>query len=59
MEPLDPVAGHIPGAVNVPTSANLGEDGRFRPVEELREVYAHAQEGRPAEQRSRPTAAPG
>jgi len=39
-EPIDPVAGRIPGAVNVPTSLNLAEDGRFRPASELREVYA-------------------
>jgi len=39
-EPVDPVAGHIPGAVNVPTARNLREDGRFRPAEELRELYA-------------------
>jgi len=39
-EPLDALAGHVPGAVNVPTSLNLAADGRFRPVEELREVYA-------------------
>ena len=45
VEPIDPVAGHIPGAVNVPTSANLGEDGRFRSAEELREIYSMA-EGR-------------
>lgn len=39
-EPVDPVAGHIPGAVNVPTARNLTEEGRFRPAEELRELYA-------------------
>ena len=38
-EPVDPVDGHVPGAVNVPTAANL-DDGRFRPVAELAEVYA-------------------
>ena len=43
IEPVDPVAGHIPGAVNVPTRANLREDGRFRSAEELRAVYAMAQ----------------
>jgi thiosulfate/3-mercaptopyruvate sulfurtransferase len=39
-EPIDPVAGRIPGAVNVPTGRNLTEDGRFRIPEELRQVYA-------------------
>ena len=39
-EPVDPVAGRIPGAVNVPTTANLDERGRFLPPGRLREAYA-------------------
>ncbi len=35
LEPIDPVAGHVPGAVNHPFSANLGDDGRFLPLKEL------------------------
>lgn len=38
-EPIDPVAGHIPGAVNVPTARNLDNHGHFRDPEELRAVY--------------------
>ena len=41
-EPVDPVAGHIPGAVNVPTTTNLRADGRFRSPEELRALYVAA-----------------
>jgi thiosulfate/3-mercaptopyruvate sulfurtransferase len=39
-EPIDPVAGHVPGAVNVPTSTNLRSDGTFRPAAELAALYA-------------------
>jgi thiosulfate/3-mercaptopyruvate sulfurtransferase len=36
VEPIDSVAGHIPGAVNHPFSENLESDGRFLPVAELK-----------------------
>ena len=36
VEPLDPVAGHIPGAVNRPFTQNLGPDGTFKPAAALR-----------------------
>jgi thiosulfate/3-mercaptopyruvate sulfurtransferase len=35
VEPLDAVAGHVPGAVNLPFLENLGADGRFRSAQEL------------------------
>jgi thiosulfate/3-mercaptopyruvate sulfurtransferase len=39
-EPIDPVAGHIPGARNHPTTENVRPDGRFRHADELRERFA-------------------
>ncbi len=39
VEPVDPVAGHVPGAVNVPSTANLADDGRFRSPDELAAAY--------------------
>lgn len=41
-EPIDPLAGHIPGAVNLPVEANLAEDGRWRSSEQLRSRFATA-----------------
>ena len=38
-EPIDPVAGHIPGAVNAPLTGNTGETGRFRADDVLRERF--------------------
>ncbi|MGW0174137.1 sulfurtransferase [Rhodococcus sp. NPDC003322] len=42
VEPIDPVAGHIPGAVNVPATEVLAADGRFRSADELRARFARA-----------------
>jgi thiosulfate/3-mercaptopyruvate sulfurtransferase len=39
VEPIDPVAGHIPGALNAPYTDNLDPEGKFRSPEELRRVY--------------------
>ncbi len=39
-EPIDPVAGHIPGALSAPAAANIAEDGRFLPPAELRRRFA-------------------
>jgi thiosulfate/3-mercaptopyruvate sulfurtransferase len=40
IEPVDPMAGHIPGAVSAPTADNVGSDGRFRPAAELGARFA-------------------
>lgn len=39
VEPLDPVAGHIPGSLNRPFTQNLGADGYFKRPEQLREEF--------------------
>jgi thiosulfate/3-mercaptopyruvate sulfurtransferase len=39
-EPIDPRAGHIPGAVSASTGENLDADGRFLPPDKLRERFA-------------------
>ncbi len=38
-EPIDPVAGHIPGAINAPLSGNTDQLGRFLPDDELRRRF--------------------
>jgi thiosulfate/3-mercaptopyruvate sulfurtransferase len=39
VEPIDAVAGHVPGAVNRPFSENLLADGRFKPAVRLRDEF--------------------
>jgi thiosulfate/3-mercaptopyruvate sulfurtransferase len=44
-EPIDPVPGHIPTALNAPTDGNLAPDGRFRSSEELGARFASLRAG--------------
>ncbi|MBF8673228.1 sulfurtransferase [Pseudomonas fulva] len=49
MEPIDPVAGHIPGARCAAFTENLGSDGRFLPPEQLRQRFEQQLQGRAPE----------
>ena len=40
VEPIDPVAGHIAGAINLPCADNLDADGTFKSAEALRGMFA-------------------
>lgn len=50
VEPIDPIAGHIPGAQCAAFSENLGSDGRFLPAEQLKQRFAAQLQGRPAQE---------
>ncbi|MCD2449160.1 sulfurtransferase [Methylicorpusculum oleiharenae] len=39
-EPVDPVAGHVPGAINRPFQLNLNADGSFKPADKLSEQFS-------------------
>lgn len=39
-EPIDEIAGHIPGAINIPFKENLNEDGTFKSPKILRKKYS-------------------
>ncbi|MDT0346615.1 sulfurtransferase [Streptomyces sp. DSM 44938] len=39
-EPIDPVGGHIPGALSAPTTENVAPDGRLRPPAELADRFS-------------------
>ena len=46
VEPFDPVAGHIPGALNRPSTQNIGPDGKFRPADQLKAEFEQLLAGR-------------
>jgi len=46
-EPIDLVAGHIPGAINIPFSENLDKNGNFLKPEVLKEKYLKLLENKP------------
>lgn len=50
VEPIDPVAGHIPGAQCAAFTDNLGADGRFLPAEQLNQRFAQKLDKRSPEQ---------
>lgn len=50
VEPLDPIAGHIPGALNRPFTENFTPDGRFKPAQVLQQEWAAVLGDRPAQE---------
>jgi thiosulfate/3-mercaptopyruvate sulfurtransferase len=48
-ETIDPIAGHIPGAISAPYIENLQPDGRFRPKDSLRKRFLKLAGDTPAE----------
>ena len=48
VEPVDPIAGHIPGASNLPSTSVLDADGTFLPDDRLTELFRAAGIARPA-----------
>ena len=45
VEPVDPIAGHIPTALSLPVTDSVGPDGRLLPADELARRYASAEGG--------------
>ena len=51
IEPIDPVAGHIPGSINFPFQLNLSSDGKFKPAHEIQKVFQSMPVGQKAKDR--------
>lgn len=49
IEPIDTVAGHIPGSVNYPLQLNLTQNGRFKPSQQIRQGLLELSKGLEAE----------
>jgi thiosulfate/3-mercaptopyruvate sulfurtransferase len=49
VEPIDLIAGHIPGAANIPFTSNLDSNGFYKSPSELKEKYTEALNGREPE----------
>lgn len=47
VEPIDPIAGHIPNAICVPFTDNLRSDGRFLPIDQLRTRFDRLLDNKP------------
>jgi len=50
VEPIDPVAGHVPGALNYPLQLSLSQEGRFKPAQQIRESLLGLLKGHPAKE---------
>lgn len=49
-EPIDLIAGHIPGAINIPFTTNLNNKGEYLSPTELKEKYSNAFQGKKADE---------
>jgi thiosulfate/3-mercaptopyruvate sulfurtransferase len=50
IEPIDPVAGHVPGALNYPLQLSLSHEGRFKPAQQIRGSLLGLLKGHPAKE---------